>query len=99
MAALGAIGIDLAQVVVPRIDAPGGSRKGALTLSASAQLTGDPASLRVDLYDARMTVRLMSTYSAVDGSFLFRNLAAGRYCVLLEGRGDYRSRVYVFDVS
>jgi len=98
MAALGAVGVNLARTRVVLIPSAADSR-GTLQISGTAQIAGVAANTRVDLYDARMTRRLYAVESAVDGAFLLPNLAAGRYVVVVDGRGAHRARTFYVDVS
>lgn len=97
MAALGAVGIRYK----PRTGAMPSSRDnyGALSITGTAQVNGTNTSVRLDLFDERKARLLYRIDSHANGTFTMPNLAAGRYVVDVDGRGNYRPKSYVVTVS
>ena len=97
MADRGAIGHTTS---TPRADLPrDSSRRGALDLTGTARLNEVAHRTTLSLYSVRSMHPLISIQSAADGTFAFRNLAAGRYVVIVHGQQDYLPGIFAIDVS
>lgn len=85
---------------VPRGDFPrDSSRRGSLDLTGTARVNEIAHRTTLTLFSVRSMFPLISIQSAADGAFAFRNLAAGRYIVIVHGQQDYLPGTFAVDVS
>ncbi len=74
-------------------------RRGALTITGTARVNEVSTRTTVHLFGLRSSSPLMSVESDASGAFTVRNIAAGRYLVMVYGRGDYLPGLFAVDVS
>lgn len=85
---------------IPRADLPrDSSRRGSLDLTGTARLNEVAHRTTLTLFSVRSMFPLVSVQSADNGAFAFRNLAAGRYVVIVHGQQDYLPGAFAVDVS
>lgn len=74
-------------------------RQGQLSITGTAQLDEVAGPAVVWVFGQRGILPLVAVQVPPSGSLAVRNLAAGRYIVIVHGQQDYLPGVYAVDVS
>lgn len=74
-------------------------RQGQLTISGTAQLDEVAGPAVVWLFGQRGILPLLAVQASASGAFTARNLAAGRYVLIVHGQQVFLPAVYAVDVS